>query len=388
MSDTYVILAERIRTGIYPDGSRLPPERLLAQELGVARSTLRRTLDRLAHEGRIDCRPGCRPIVRAEGNPPAPLKAVALLVGSESAYQPFSQILRGCENELRKAGFLLVYLDTWAETLKTAEERVGREREALESLRQHPVSGIIIWCQEPEASKPLLKEVCLQGKAVITLDREVDGLGVDHIGVENYRSSTAAVEYLIAQGHRNIGFVCTPAEENISTISTRRRAFLDVLRRHDLLAGPETLYGFPRYACEKVMAEILRKRLDSGEFPSAFFTMNDLYALRIIGALRLLGLRVPEDVSVMGFDDIESHTLGSPFLTTMRQPFLEIGRVAAQTMLERLEEPHMPTRQVYLGTELVRRQSVASGPLGSVSSAKPLRPFKEEALVLATAAGG
>jgi DNA-binding LacI/PurR family transcriptional regulator len=325
--------------------------------------------------------------VRAEGAvSPPPLKAVALLIGSESAYQPFSPILRGCENELRKAGYLLVVLDTWAETLKTTEERVGREREALQSLLQHPVSGIIIWCQEPEASLPLLEEMRRQGRAVVTLDREVDGLNVDHVGVENYRSATAAVEYLIERGHQRLGFVSTPVEEKISTLSARRRAFLDVLRRHGLPSGPDTLYGFPRYAGEEVMAEILRPRVGHGNLPTAFFTMNDLYALRLTGALRLLGLRVPEDVSVMGFDDMESHLFGTPFLTTLRQPFQEIGRAAAQVMLQRLAEPDMPIRQVYLGTELVRRHSVAAVPLDSARPTDPPRSFREDSAALTVSA--
>jgi DNA-binding LacI/PurR family transcriptional regulator len=378
MSDSYVTLAERIRTGFYTDGSRLPTERALAEELGVARSTLRRTLDRLAGDGLLDCRPGCRPIVRSGGAKPAALKAVALLMGSESVYQPFNQILRGCEAELRKAGYLLVYLDTWAETLRTAEERMGREREALESLSHHPVAGIVIWSQEPEASRPLLEGMRGRGQAVVTLDREVEGLPVDHVGVENYHSARAAVEHLVSLGHRRIGFVSTPVEDNISTIAARRRAFTDTLHRHGLPAGPDAFFGFPRYASDSVMAQILRPRTDSGNFPTAFFTMNDLYALRLVGALRLLGLRVPEDASVAGFDDVESGLFGSPFLTTVRQPFMEIGRTAAQVMLQRLEEPAMPVRHVFLGTELVRRQSAGAAPSCPAASERPASPLQRD----------
>lgn len=374
MGDHYTTLATRIRTGVYADGSWLPSERALAVELGVARSTLRRILDRLTRDGFLECLPGCRPVVRAGGKS-RNFKAVALLMGRDATYRPFSQILRGCELELRRAGYLLVYLDTWAESPHSARERAEREREALESLVPHAVTGLIIWCQEPNAMQPVLQSMIERGMAVVTLDREVDGLAVDHAGVDNYRAAEEATEHLVKLGHRRIGFAAMPESERISTSFARQRGFVDTLARHGLPVHPEDLFGFPIYAADGGIANILRPRIGAHSLPTAFFAVNDLYAACLVDALHSLGLRVPQDVSVVGFDNVEAYTLGIPFLTTVEQPFLELGRAAARLMLQRLAEPSMVHRHVLLETRLIERSSAAPPGFGSAN-----RPHDTEAV--------
>ena len=106
------------------------------------------------------------------------------------------------------------------------------------------------------------------------------------------------------------------------------------------------------------MADKLRPLQATDKLPTAIFVVNDLYAFRLIKALELLGLKVPRDISVIGFDDMEPGSLEESMLTTVRQPFMEIGRAAARLLMQRLEEPDAPTCQVLLRTHLVQRSSV------------------------------
>jgi DNA-binding LacI/PurR family transcriptional regulator len=355
--EPYNILLNRIKQGEFAVGSRIASERDLAEELQASRAIIRRAISRLAEEGWIESRHGCRPVVRAQPISREQTRTVALLIGSESSYRPFAQILRGCEVELRRHGHLLVFMDTWAETTHESADRGRREQETLDYIAAQAIHGVILWSQEPEFALSRLQSLHGHGIGIVTIDREVPGAILDHVGIDNFRSARLAVDYLIRANHREIAFA-TEHKDHASTVQQRVEGFLYALRAHGLEDTERAIIRFPFRATADQIAIELQKRREVGNMPTAIFAVNDLYAMRLIRALRSLGLRVPEDVSLIGFDDMEPNGEEEAFLTTIRQPFADIGRIAVRTLLQRFEEPDATTMQVILPTRLIERSSV------------------------------
>jgi LacI family repressor for deo operon, udp, cdd, tsx, nupC, and nupG len=178
------------------------------------------------------------------------------------------------------------------------------------------------------------------------------------VSVDNVRAAKTAVTHLLQLGHRRIGYVGGPAT-NILTIDRQegyRRAFqaFDMNPADDWLA-----YG--DFSIESGM-EATRRLFQLGRPPTAIFACNDEMAIGAISAVKGLGRRVPDDVSVMGFDDIPFAASYDPSLTTVRQPFFEMG-VAAMAMLTQLLAGESPARsKLLLPIELVIRQSTSEVP--------------------------
>jgi len=355
--DPYTTLLKRIKQGDFAVGARIDSERALAEDLQASRAIVRKAIARLAEEGWLDVKHGCRPVVRAQASGRSRARTVALLIGSETSYRPFAQILRACEVELRKQDCLLVFMDTWAETSHNSEDRGRREQETLDYIAEQGISGVILWCQEPEFALSRLLALGRRGVKVVTIDRAVPGAELDHIGIDNFRAAGSVVDYLVQANHRNIVFAAA-LQDHASTVQQRIEGFYYALHRNGLESSEASLLRFPLRASSDQIATELRLRQDAGALPTAIFAMNDFYAKRVIRALRSLELRVPEDVSVVGFDDMESGSEEEPVLTTVRQPFADIGHIAVRTLLQRIEEPNGPALQILLPTELIERRSV------------------------------
>ncbi|HEY3265764.1 MAG TPA: GntR family transcriptional regulator [Armatimonadota bacterium] len=351
--DPYAILAARIRTGAYLPGSRLPSERALSQEIGVHRSTLRRALARLADDGLLDCQPGRQPIVRDVPAAPDGWRTVAFLMGNEPSFHAFNLVLRGCEPELRQAGHRLAYMDTWGPSLEISRQR---EHEALGGLLQHPVAGLIIWCQDPPTALPYVKRAVEHGIPVVAIDREIPGCPVDYVGVDNVLVARMAVEHLLELGHRRIAFA-TGVDETTTPPLLREDGYRETMHRYGLGVDESLIYRLKSGLHDGAAMELARRLKAARNRPTAIFAMNDILAWRLVAALRQCGLRIPEDVAVIGVDDIEDQSLHAPILSTIRQPLEAAGMYAARLLLQRIQTPTLPVRQTILQTNLIRRAS-------------------------------
>ncbi|MPY86295.1 MAG: LacI family transcriptional regulator [Luteitalea sp.] len=184
--------------------------------------------------------------------------------------------------------------------------------------------------------------------------------GVTNIVVNHERSAALALEHLHALGHGRIAFIKGQAFS--SDTAVRWRAIRLAARRLGLRLDPSLtaqLEGdspFPELGYQ-----VTRRLVSNGRAFSALFAFNDISAIGAVRALREAGLRVPEDVSVVGFDDIPSAAYQHPGLTTVRQPLREMGKLAAQIMLKRIESTAAPDypRVVSVDPELIVRGTTA-----------------------------
>jgi LacI family transcriptional regulator len=364
--DPYTTLQNRILSGEYRPGEWLPPERQLASEMGVNRRTVHRVILRLAETGLVDCQPGRRTVVRAPVTTKTHYPTIALLMGNEPMYHAFQVVLHGCEPVLRTAGYRILFMDTWGQTVEVAQ---GREREALANLIDHPVDGVIFWCQSPEASATQIRMLQESGVACVAIDREIPSLDTDFVGIDNVDAGRCAVEHLLALGHRRIALAT--GQESTSSVQGREAGYREALARHGIPLDESLIYRIhgpiPESEARSKAAEIA----SAVDRPTAIFAVNDVLALRLATFLREDGLRIPEDVAVVGFDNMEALSLMRTGLTTTDQPYESVGRQAARLICRRIATPDAPIQHVLLPTSLVIRGSTVRTPAQQQSMIAP-----------------
>jgi LacI family transcriptional regulator len=177
--------------------------------------------------------------------------------------------------------------------------------------------------------------------------------------VDNFGAATSIMEHLVQLGHRKIGLLCGPP--NLRDATERERAFRKTLAAHGLpIVKNWILQG--NYEIRKAF-HLALELLAHADRPTAIFAANDPMAFGVIDAARVLNLRVPEDLSVVGFDDVNGAAECVPSLTTAAQPMKQLGQAAATYLLDQLngKTPPSPVHQK-LAAPLVIRASTAPPP--------------------------
>lgn len=191
---------------------------------------------------------------------------------------------------------------------------------------------------------------------VVTIDQHTEHAEFPSIASDSYGGARSAMLHLAELGHQRIAFIT--GDERMNSARDRHRAFDDAVailgldRDPALVLRGDYSLGSGREAAQQLLALPVR--------PTALFASNDLSAFGAMSVLQSAGLRVPHDISVVGFDDLEAASLVHPGLTTVRQPMAEMGRAAANTLLALIAGLDVATQQVSLPTELVVRASTAA----------------------------
>ncbi|WP_247871901.1 LacI family DNA-binding transcriptional regulator [Azospirillum sp. TSO35-2] len=226
----------------------------------------------------------------------------------------FAESVAGVQDAAAEAGYSVLITST--------EYDPGREARAIESLLANRVEGLVLTVADADRSGALdtLDEVRLP---YVLAYNQPERATRAHVSVDNVAAARAVVERMAALGHRRIGMVA--GQFRHSDRSRRRHAgWLAALADAGLAPGPVVEVDFN----DLRLAHRLAPHLDGAERPTALFASNDLLALATIRAVRDLGLSVPRDMSVCGFDGIEVGTLMSPSLATLVQPARAMGRTA------------------------------------------------------------
>jgi LacI family transcriptional regulator len=226
------------------------------------------------------------------------------------------------------------------------------DRRYLQLFDQRQVDGMVLVgvAVPPEE----LARLAAQGFPVAVLQQEV-GDGVFTFLADNYGGARDLAEHLLGLGYRHIAYIA--GSDHTPDNAERLRGLKDALAAHGL-SLPEACVAQGDYS-RKSGYRAMQRLLAQGPRPEAVFAANDQMALDAVLAIRDHGLRVPEDVAVVGFDDISLAAYVTPPLTTVRQPAFDLGYRAARAVLGALQEPVAPQR-VVLPTQLVVRQSCGS----------------------------
>jgi LacI family transcriptional regulator len=216
---------------------------------------------------------------------------------------------------------------------------------------------------------PLIDELVAAGGPLVLVNRATDGHNLPSAVPDDRGAVRQAIEHLAGLGHRSIAHFAVRA---VSTGDNRYEGFLESMNALGLEVDPALIVSAEGFS-EREGARCCRELLASGHGFTAVFAGNDLMALGCLDALRDAGLRCPQDVSVVGVNDMDWSDRFSPPLTTVRSPHYDLGVAAADLLLELLEAPLTPPRRVVLPTELVVRGSTAP-PAGTTPPAGATPP--------------
>lgn len=277
----------------------------------------------------------------------------------------FHRALRGVADTARARGYEVLLANT--------DEDLEAERKAVSVLAERRVDGLVV-CPTDDGDHAHLEAVIDSGIPVVLLDRRVSGLHADTVGIDNRKAAKDATTRLIEQGHRRIAILTggtpasvgrrlsSPAMKGVerlaaTTVGARAAGYRDALQSVGVTPPPEYLSanGFHREDAAAATEAMMRLP----EPPTAIFAFDSVLSLGALQAFRSMGVRCPEDVSLIGFDDAEWAEVVSPPLSVVAQPVYDIGVAACELLLARIGgEDRRPVHQ-RLRTTYVERGSVA-----------------------------
>lgn len=338
-------------------------------EFGVDRSAVRNALRLLEENGLVVREHGRRPYVRYDA--PAKMdtqraapseqavKTIAAIIPQHPLYPASLALLHGISTSLRsnEAPYRLQVIDTHGRN--KAEEAVLENR-ALDSVLEERIAGIILWHKGDAESVRRIKGLQAQGIPVVMVDRYPADSPGDFVGVDNRAGIEDAIAHLRSWGHSKIGYVTT--DEQTTAVQERLLAYRECMAENGSAPHPGWIFQLPQDNPIELKPAVDRF-MSLNDKPTAICAMNDSLAHYFIAEVETHGLSVPDDLSVIGFDDLERYSPRPALLTTMHQPFDKIGRRAADLLINRLRQnggTPPPHRHILLPTPLVVRATCRS----------------------------
>ncbi|GAA1296873.1 LacI family transcriptional regulator [Planotetraspora silvatica] len=256
----------------------------------------------------------------------------------------FPPIVRGIEDVLEAEGFSAWIVNT--------DNDPERERARIDSLRSRQVEGLII--ATARVDHPFLEALHEQGVKMVLVNRRVENLEVPYVTADDATGIALAVRHLADLGHRRIAHLAGP--QGTSTGVVRSRAFRHAIRDHGLEDDPSLIVECARWN-EADGATAMRELLDRDDRFTAVVAGNDLIALGCYDVFAERGISCPDEMSVVGFNDMPFIDKLRPPLTTVGVPHNDIGAEAARMLLDCIEEPERRPRSLLLPVTMVVRDS-------------------------------
>lgn len=301
----------------------------IANAVGVSRMTVSRALN---HKPRVSAETKARVLKVAEELnyiPNALARSLTMqetkmigIILPDNVNPYYARLIRGIEETVSASGYTVVLCNTG--------EQMDKEMKCLRLLKERRPDGLIITPTQKSAKQILaLKE---ENVPFVLINRHFQEMKTDYVLCDNVEGGYLAVTHLIQLGHRRIAHIGGP--EEISTARERLIGYKKALQRNGIQFNTELLVRSDLKP--ESMAELVSRLFMLKQRPTAIFVFNDFLAISVLTVLKERGLRVPDDVAVVGYDDIEVASVLE--LTTISQPKYEIGKQAARMLLERMRD--------------------------------------------------
>lgn len=363
-------LKAKITAGIYKPDGQLPTEAELSSRHGVSRITTRRALEELEREGYIYRVRGSgsfvKPLsrVQQENRAELPGKMVSMIMPSDDDIGTIGYV-RGASDWLNAHGYYL--------SVHQSHYDSDKERDLVESLTRKGISAIILYPRHDHANYELLYRLSLSHYPIVTIDKYLESIPVGSIVSDNFNGAYQAAARLIAWGHRKIAFLSGVSIESTSSVRDRYFGYCQALKDHGIPIDSSIVRLNVKPYREEIGADRFYQellRFYRSEHITAVQVENDLMAANLLNQCADAGIRVPQELSIIGFDNnpLTQH-LVIP-LTTVEQQFYEIGRTAAEVIVQWLEHGTPATERIYVPVHLIER-GTASWADSAVEPAPP-----------------
>jgi len=321
------VIKAQILRGDFEKTGRLPSERLLVEQFAVQRNTVRQALALLEKDGQIVTEKKRGSFIKPSS---VAEDGRAFLVDIHVGDSPtLSRLCAGFKRAAGLSGYTITLFDS------NPPEGAALDPVPDATKLDRNIAGALVWPQTPTNAAALH---CLNAAIpVVLVDRRVTGLSMDCVRFADFSGAQSLAEHLISLGHRKIGFISD--ELFVETVQHRWRGYASALEVHDIPIDPRLTLFFhgldaPYFAL--AMRYILGLRRDA---PTALMCSNDLVALYLLRFLHDEGIRVPDDMAVTGYGNAMPDYADAMSLTTVEQPFFELGHSAANILVERVGKP-------------------------------------------------
>ncbi len=361
-------IRDRIANGEWAVGARLPTEAALVSELGVSRITIRQALSAATEAGLVVRVAGKGTFVSDLAGTSTPhtnqvkTSQHPIFIGYVVPHLSSSfnvQTLLGVESILKTERYQLIFCNS--------EGAVQEENQLLQRLESEGMAGFIIQPVPDDQGDRTLARLVQTGYPVVMIDRSLSGVEADSVTSDHFQGGYAIVQHLIEQGYKDIVYLAREPL-HLSSIAERLRGYQAALTnaglrpRSPFVVGGPTELGYVQSQRaltlpESPLIKRIAKFLKSRDRPEAIVAMNDLHARLVLEAAEGVQLRIPEELALVGYDDLDFAATLRPALTTVDQHPFQLGVEAARLLLRRVQGETGAARQVRLPAQLVIRRS-------------------------------
>ncbi|KIL37484.1 transcriptional regulator [Cohnella kolymensis] len=293
-----------------------------------------------------------RPNSLAQGLKQVKTKVIGIILSN--LLNPFwMRVLEGVEDTCRSRGYSLMICNS--------NDDPAIEEEHIRSFRLRQVDGIII---NPTAvNSPLFQSLIGDRYPIVTINRKITDLAIDSVVMNNVSGAQAAVEHLIAQGRKRVAFLVYPMQ-GVSPRVERFEGYKKALSNHGIEIQAEMFHEIEEKKGE--VQKLVKHLLTSENRPDAIFSTNNMMSLEVLAAIKETGLRIPQDIALVGYDETVWSQHLNPPLTTVRQPAMQMGQLATERIIELINSTEIKEPQMtVLEPELIIRESSSGTALAT-----------------------
>ena len=341
-------LEEQIDQGVYTQDDKIPTEEELVNMTGLSRPTIRHAIQNLVNKGYVVRKRKLGTFVSRKINEPTRQNIIGILVNFyKSGYA--MELIRGAGDESAKNNYSIILCNT--------DDSYVNANMHAERLLEHNVSGVIVvpTAAADDKNRMLVQKFLRKDIKVVVADRQIPDLEIDNVITDNFQGAYNITNYLISKGHRKIAISTTTL---FNTSRERLAGYKQALKDANIPVDPTFIFTNNERFTEKTYYEYARLILSHARKITAVFSGDDRMAGAIYSEAKKLKIKIPDDISLVGYDDLPySYT---PFfeLTTVHQPIYEMGQKCMALLMDRINNNNNNYQQIILESYLSEKRSV------------------------------
>ena len=343
------VIENRIKSGEKKTGELFSSEKEFCQEFSVSQITVRKAMFELVNEGVLYRIPGkgtfvAGPEQGSRGISKLKTDNIGFVISRE--HHPifsntfYSYVFAGVEEEARSHGYNLIY--------QVLDEKLMFDPSTFKLIEERKVDGLIL---AGEMSHSFVSNLKAKDIPIVLLDHHIENSSLDSIVTDNTKGTADMIKYLADLGHRQIGFLGATLEHG--SFMERFEGYKAAMKKYRLEFNEDFVQTGLLWNGYGIMEKMFRLQ----KLPTAIFACNDLMAIRAMAAIQDKGMKIPDEISIAGFDDIDMSQQIHPPLTTVRVEKEEMGKIGVRRLIQRMKNSNKRAEKITVPTELVVRKS-------------------------------